>query len=721
MFRLFSAFANFFGLKFEFPHILDYTIRRDNLFFIPDKQDLLKYKIIATTCMNAGQLVGIGFPNQYFTHILIDEAAQLMEAEINIPLSLASVPNNKHKGTVVVLAGDPKQLGPHLHSKSAINHKLDHSLMERLYLKYGQYRQSGICGVHLTNNYRSHHAICKLSSDLFYDGKIKPQANFDDEDIPAFDFSYNVTPSFPIYFFAVEGVDEREKGSPSFFNIEEIKSVYIQIDYLVENQGVDPKDIGVITPFFKQTKKIRDYLRLQREKGYGDVKVGSVEEFQGHEKKILIISTVRSSKRHLNNDQHFGLGFLKNIKRINTSITRACMMLVFVGDPYILCQDENWKKIIDECKKNGNYNGKELNEEYFKERETKDLPLETLPEIKVPNLGKTPPPQEKVVEPTTTQQQQNSTPTTQKLNKTPSSLNIVPKLVVEQLHSQQSQQQQKQASRNKQSSGENLPNNNNINSNNNNNINTNLESIHSKKSSKENIPGFGSQNGNLSLSINNGLSISLGVDSAPSSKKTSGSNLSSLIDNSTPLLGHSFLSPKMLNNPVNNNEINNFNFVSGFNKSSSSHNPLYLPNKPNEDDSNNNNKVTFKPHSSPYFPTECIYSLNLGNNSHHPLIIGQKNSLPPISVIIAPNMEFIQIKISVEVFDHFVRFDELNYSYEIVFEKKRDSDRFIYLSSPYQSNFRLSIKLLRGYLDHRTTEILKGDSSILFIIYPSQN
>jgi putative helicase MOV10L1 len=48
-------------------------------------------------------------------------------------------------------------------------------------------------------------------------------------------------------------------------------------------------DVGVITPYRKQVEKIRvliDGLGMEK------VKVGSVEEFQGQERKVMIISTV---------------------------------------------------------------------------------------------------------------------------------------------------------------------------------------------------------------------------------------------------------------------------------------------------------------------------------------------------------------------------------------------------------------------------------------------
>lgn len=42
--------------------------------------------------------------------------------------------------------------------------------------------------------------------------------------------------------------------------------------------------------------------------------VGSVEEFQGQERKIIMVSTVRSSVNYVKMDKDFSLGFLSNEK-----------------------------------------------------------------------------------------------------------------------------------------------------------------------------------------------------------------------------------------------------------------------------------------------------------------------------------------------------------------------------------------------------------------------
>ena len=69
----------------------------------PTLEELARKSVIVTTLVTADMLIKCGVKPGFFTHIFIDEAAQAMEVETLIPLSLAT------QETKVVLAGDHLQ------------------------------------------------------------------------------------------------------------------------------------------------------------------------------------------------------------------------------------------------------------------------------------------------------------------------------------------------------------------------------------------------------------------------------------------------------------------------------------------------------------------------------------------------------------------------------------------------------------------------------------
>ena len=105
------------------------------------------------------------------------------------------------------------------------------------------------------------------------------------------------------------------------------------IKKLTTRGNLSDSDIGVITPYRQQVLKLKKTLENI---DMPEIKVGSVEQFQGQERKVIIVSTVRSTIKHNDFDRVHCLGFLSNPRRFNVAITRAISLLIVTGNPHII-------------------------------------------------------------------------------------------------------------------------------------------------------------------------------------------------------------------------------------------------------------------------------------------------------------------------------------------------------------------------------------------------
>ena len=160
----------------------------------------------------------------------------------------------------VILAGDPKQLGPIIRSDVCKTFGLEKSFLERLSLReaYARRDETDDLGNHydrrmttkLVHNYRSHPTILDLPNRAFYDGDL-----IADADITVshrfVGWEHLPTRGFPIVFHGIEGEDTREQNSPSWFNPDEAQIVKMYVELLVKDTKQNkckPEDIGIITP-----------------------------------------------------------------------------------------------------------------------------------------------------------------------------------------------------------------------------------------------------------------------------------------------------------------------------------------------------------------------------------------------------------------------------------------------------------------------------------------
>lgn len=300
----------------------------------PVEKDLEDYGLIVTTLTTSSCLISL---NLSLTHIVIDEAAQAIECEALIALTLAN------QDTRLILAGDQMQLAPEIYSMLASERGLGVSLLERMYEFYSPehpYR------IHLCQNYRAHADIIKYTSEMFYEGMVKP-ANTELLKHPTMK---------PLTFYAVCGEEEQISNSTGYQHVreaEELANRVLELKNAWPTQEWGPYNegsIGVLSYYHEQVQRLRIELRRRQ---LFDVSVERVLNVQGKQFTAVFISTVRTktSDRSSAETKVKDYGFLTDPRLLNTALTRAKCLVVVVGDPVALltigsCK-QLWKKYLE--------------------------------------------------------------------------------------------------------------------------------------------------------------------------------------------------------------------------------------------------------------------------------------------------------------------------------------------------------------------------------------
>lgn len=308
------------------------------IFKIPSYEEIQKYQIVVCTCI-ASEIL----PEKVFSHVLIDEAGQAIIPETLLPLrGLKKSSSASDLSWGSWLCGDPKQLGPIVRNSVASQCGLSTSLLEIL----GGKRPSHNCS--LRQNYRSNDGILRLPSDLFYSSTLVYSGDTERVIPPNVQWDEGSSEcQVPLIFYGVNGEHTREGESHSYSNKIEAVVCTRLIKNLVDNTEVGANDIGVLALYRRQVYLIRSLLR---EQGLKNVRVGTLDDYQGQEEKVVFISTVISD---MNDMGPLGKEFFQNPNRFNVAITRAKSLLVVLGHPGVLSLDCIWKQYLREAIKSG--------------------------------------------------------------------------------------------------------------------------------------------------------------------------------------------------------------------------------------------------------------------------------------------------------------------------------------------------------------------------------
>lgn len=313
--------------------------------------------------------------------VLIEEAAEILEAHVITSLGM----DCKH----LIMIGDHKQLRPKaehypLTVESGKGCDLNCSLFERL--------TSTVEICTLTKQWRMHPDIAAIPKLVTYPELENAK--------PAGGRAAGGTMHFPdvagldqtmgrVVFVdhrgredaADEKADKLEAASKT--NSHEVKMVVGTVKYLLQQKEYNPSNIVVLTPYVSQLLKLKDGLssmfkvlvgdadfaeaRKQFDgvkgfnvggaespetyKGDDGIRVATIDNYQGEESDIIIISLVRSNPEN-------NIGFLKEPERVNVMLSRAKICEIIIGNSETLTQSRGgslWQKILNHLKCCGSF------------------------------------------------------------------------------------------------------------------------------------------------------------------------------------------------------------------------------------------------------------------------------------------------------------------------------------------------------------------------------
>ncbi|KAK5129511.1 hypothetical protein LTR08_003202 [Meristemomyces frigidus] len=381
-------------------NILPFCRVDNDTFDLPPLQQMMRYKIIVTTCRDAELMLRarltnadlytleqgvlsmlhpadpVSHPRLHWTALLMDEAAQATEPEALIALSIVAPPRGyeatQQRLPVFVMAGDQHQLGPRTaSSKSAMQTSLFARLLERSI--YGDHplarsKQSGgvmrpLTGdllpllrpafTNLIRNYRSHPAILATPSALFYHDTLEPEAS----NVTSL-FSWNGWQGrrWPCLFVDNTGRDEVEMGGGGWYNNTEADmACRYALSFLRAGLALQ-QEICIMSPFRAQVRNLRLFAR-HSSYNIPAVNIGPLEAFQGLESKLVILCTTRTRNRFIAQDVSRGLGVIHEPKKFNVALTRAKEGLIVIGNSAVLEHDKHWAAFLAFCHRNGLWEG----------------------------------------------------------------------------------------------------------------------------------------------------------------------------------------------------------------------------------------------------------------------------------------------------------------------------------------------------------------------------
>jgi hypothetical protein len=268
------------------------------------------FKVIGATVYGFSKDVCYEHPLDY---LFVDEASQVALANL---VAVTGCAKN------IVLMGDQMQLEQPIqgaHPEPADKSALEFMLKGHVVIPEDQ-------GVFLERTYRMHPDVCKPLSEIVYEGKLTSDKKTELQ-------SVNIdSPSLINKPYGILPITVNHQGNTQSSEEEAIKIQQL-IDELktgtfTNNKGevspISDANILVIAPYNMQVNLLKEKLK-------GDLKIGTIDKFQGQEAPIVIISMAVSDVA----ESSRGLDFVFDINRLNVAVSRAQALAIIVSNETI--------------------------------------------------------------------------------------------------------------------------------------------------------------------------------------------------------------------------------------------------------------------------------------------------------------------------------------------------------------------------------------------------
>lgn len=299
--------------------------------------------------------------DMFFDVVIMDEASKATPLEMAVPLVL---------GKKIIIIGDHKQLPPML-DENTVDSSLEkigqkelaekfrkaEPQFKRLFESAAKVRKTIVST--LDTQYRMHEDIMNTIKQ-FYEEELAATGglkcgilgSMNDPDLSNKGSRWHGLSLEPIlkpenHAIWIDVTTPETPLNPGYKNEGELRAIDLVLKALEQSEGYEDfmkaqkknedKEIGIITFYSAQSREIK-----RKYKGC-NYRMDVVDRFQGMERNIIIVSTVRSNAKN-------NIGFAKEIERINVAFSRARRLLIVVGNKRQFESNTNYAASIQNMK-----------------------------------------------------------------------------------------------------------------------------------------------------------------------------------------------------------------------------------------------------------------------------------------------------------------------------------------------------------------------------------